>query len=151
MATPSFTVRPITADDRARWVELWTGYLAFYKTELPSDVFDATWKRLMSDDSDFGGFVALDETAYPIGLTHYIVHATTWSPQPYCYLEDLYVDPATRGGGVGRALIAAVRERAEMLGCVRLYWMTQEFNYKGRMLYDQIAEKPPFVMYERML
>ena len=65
------------------------------------------------------------------------------------YLQDLYVDAQVRGGGVGRALIQAVYAAADAAGTPAVYWMTQEFNYKGRMLYDQVATKSPFIQYRR--
>jgi GNAT superfamily N-acetyltransferase len=151
MSETSYPVRPVSADDRDTWQKLWGGYLDFYKSDLDDAIYDATWRRLLSDDQHFGGFVAVDDNDTPVGLTHYVLHASTWTEAPYCYLEDLYVSPDLRGGGVGRGLIAAVRERAEQLGCARLYWMTQDNNYKGRLLYDQVAERIPFVVYERML
>lgn len=151
MTKTSFSVRAIEARDHDTWRELWGGYLDFYESEMDEIIHVATWERLLSDDSHFGGFVAVDGMDTPVGLTHYIVHASTWTPKPYCYLEDLYVKPDLRGGGVGRALIGAVHGHADELGCARLYWLTQDKNYKGRMLYDQVADKIPFVIYERML
>ncbi|HEX5600631.1 MAG TPA: GNAT family N-acetyltransferase, partial [Hyphomicrobiaceae bacterium] len=67
----------------------------------------------------------------------------------YCYLEDLFVRPAERGKGIGRALIEAVYKEADARQCTRTYWATQEFNYRARMLYDQLATKSPFVQYRR--
>ena len=42
-------------------------------------------------------------------MANCVVHASTWSRQPKCYLEDLFVDPAARGLDVGRALLEAVQ------------------------------------------
>jgi hypothetical protein len=46
-------------------------------------------------------------------------------------------------------LIEAVYREADARGCTRTYWMTQEFNYRARGLYDQMATKTPFVQYRR--
>lgn len=54
---------------------------------------------------------------------------------------NLFVDPACRGSGVCRALIDAARTEAKSNGIPVTYWMTQEFNYKGRILYDQVAQR----------
>ena len=45
--------------------------------------------------------------------------------------------------------IDAVYREADARGCTRTYWMTQEFNYRARGLYDQVATKTPFVQYRR--
>ena len=76
-------------------------------------------------------------------------HRSTWSATWYCYLEDLFVDPATRKQGVGRALIEATYAEADKRGCTRTYWTTQEFNYRARSLYDRVASKSPFIRYQR--
>ena len=56
-----------------------------------------------------------------------------------------------RGGGAGRALIAAIYDAADAKGATRTYWTTQEFNYYARLLYDKVAEKSPFIQYRRPL
>ena len=50
---------------------------------------------------------------------------------------------------VGRALIEAVYAAADAAGAPSVYWLTQETNYQGRMLYDRIGTKSPFIRYNR--
>ena len=76
-------------------------------------------------------------------------HRSTWSPTCYAYLEDLFVDPAVRGTGAGRALIEAAAREAEARSATRLYWMTQQNNATARRLYDKVAKLAPFVQYRR--
>ena len=59
-------------------------------------------------------------------------------------------DVATLHQGVGRALIAAVAERARAGGASRVYWMTQETNTTAMRLYDRFAEKPGFLIYRQV-
>jgi GNAT superfamily N-acetyltransferase len=54
-----------------------------------------------------------------------------------------------RGSGAGRALIEATYALADAEGRPTVYWMTQEFNYRGRMLYDRVGVKTPFIKYQR--
>lgn len=83
------------------------------------------------------------------GLTHYLFHRSCWQIDNVCYLQDLYADPEVRGTGIGRALIEAVYARAAEEGAKEVYWMTQEFNATARQLYDRIAEKTPFIVYQK--
>ena len=146
----AYTVRPLQAADKPRWRELFGGYLKFYKTELSGEQIELTFERLMGDfEWDPKGLVAVNGQGRIDGITHYLVHRSTWSSTVYCYLEDLFVDPSVRGGGAGRALIMAVYDRADEKGATRTYWATQEFNYPGRTLYDKVAEKSPFIQYRR--
>ena len=146
----SITVRRLEAKDKAAWAPLFKGYIAFYKATVADDVLELTWQRLMEGAGDFHiGFVAVDAQDRPIGIAHVLFHRSTWSATHYCYLEDLFVQPDLRAKGIGRALIDAVYREADARNCTRTYWMTQDFNYRARGLYDQMATKSPFVQYRR--
>ena len=143
-------VRRLEAKDKAAWLPLFKAYIEFYKATVPDDVIEITWARLLSGvEGVHIGLVAVDDSDKPIGIAHVLFHRSTWSPTWYCYLEDLFVEPTLRAKGVGRKLIEAVYQEAEARQCTRTYWTTQEFNYRARGLYDQMATKSPFVQYRR--
>ena len=131
----STSIRPIKAGDKERWLVLWQGYLDFYKTVVPAEQTERTWTRIMDPDFNMKCAVAeRDETL--VGFTTYNLQNSTWSPNGHCYLEDLFVDPAVRGSGAGRALIDYVKAFAIENKCSRLYWNTDEDNETARKLYD---------------
>ena len=86
-----------------------------------------------------------------LGITHYLFHASTWSDQPTCYLEDLYVSKAARGSEAARLLILGVEEAAREKGAFRLYWHTQQYNGAARSLYDSIMPPSSFMVYRKGL
>lgn len=141
------TIAPITPADRDEWLRLWAGYLLFYKQALPQEVTDDVFARLTADDGVHGAIARGDDGA-AIGLVHWLLHPSTWSTTSYCYLEDLFVAPDTRGEGVGRALIAHVREQAAAARATKVYWLTQQDNATARGLYDRVARSTGFVHYE---
>lgn len=141
-------IRPFIAQDRAAWDDLWAGYLAFYKSELPQEVSDNTWSRALDPAGDIIGLMAVDARDRPIGLAHAVLHAGTWSPKPVCYLEDLYVAPAARGTGAGRALIEALAAKGRAEGWLRLYWQTAQDNETAQRLYKKLAEKTNWVRFD---
>jgi GNAT superfamily N-acetyltransferase len=141
-------IRPLLSSDRPQWDPLWQGYLRFYRQHLPIEVTDATFARLTDENSQPHALVAEDGGRI-VGFAHYLFHPSTWSLTGYCYLEDLFVDPAARGAGAGRALIEAVYAAADRAGASSVYWMTQEFNSDARALYDTIAHRTSFIRYER--
>ena len=146
----SYRVRPLAAKDKADWLPLFKGYIEFYKSSVSDEVIETTWARLLSGQEGFHiGLVVVDDSDRPFGIAHVLFHRSTWSPTWYCYLEDLFVDPARRAKGAGRALIEAVYAESDKRKCTRTYWSTQEFNYRARGLYDQVATKSPFVQYRR--
>jgi len=147
---PEPIIRPLTAADEGAWRRLWAGYLRFYRAEVPEAVTAGTLARLLDPDSEMGGLVAEVE-GQVIGICNYLFHANTWSLQPTCYLQDLFVDPAARGSGAARALILECEAVARAGGAFRLYWLTQEYNGPARSLYDTITPRSSFIVYRKGL
>jgi len=141
--------RPIEAADRARWDALWRGYLGFYRQDLPPQITEFTWSRLIDAAQPLHGFVAADAADHVIGFVHYLFHPSSWSLNGYCYLEDLFVDPAARSRGVGRALIESVYRAAQERGADRVYWHTENTNARAQVLYHQVATLTPFLQFRR--
>ncbi|MEP4637872.1 MAG: GNAT family N-acetyltransferase [Yoonia sp.] len=128
---------------------MWTAYLEFYGTALPSDIFASTFDRLLGDDpQDFSALVA-EVDGELIGLAHYLFHRHGWKIENVCYLQDLYVSPAARGTGCGRKLIEAVYAAADTHGAPNVYWLTQDDNAAGRQLYDRVGSLTNFIKYQR--
>ena len=144
------TIRDIAAPDAPAWRRLWAYYLAFYKTSVPAAVTDATWARMLDPASSLFGRAATRDGAM-IGFAIALVHEGTWTAAPVCYLEDLYVDPAARGGGVGKALLQDLVDSARAHGWSRLYWHTAESNATARGLYDQFCLADDHVRYRMKL
>ena len=130
-------IRPITQSDKARWLELFKEYIIFYKSKLSDEQFELTWQRIHSD-FNINGLLA-EKDGQIVGLAHYIFRPSTWEVEDFCYLEDLYVDPKVRGGGVCRALINELEKIATQAGSKRLYWTTAPDNEIARKLYDKVA------------
>lgn len=145
-------IRPLEPADRPAWAVLWAGYLEFYESTLPPEVTERTWARLLDPAEPMGALVAVHQpSGEVVGLCHHLFHRSTWSLTTYCYLEDLFVAPERRGGGVARALIEATAAAARAAGATKLYWQTHETNARARALYDQVAHHDGFLVYERDL
>ena len=144
------TVRSVEPADFAAWNRLWDGYNAFYgrqgATALPEAVTQTTWQRFHDPAEPVFALVA-ERDGKLLGLTHCLFHRSTTRIELTCYLQDLFTDPATRGQGVGRALIQGVYARAKAAGIVRVYWHTHETNAAGRLLYDKVAQHLGFLVY----
>lgn len=147
---PAIAVRALVASDRAGWEVLWAGYQAFYKIAIPRETTELTFARLLDSGEPMFGLVAGMDGRIT-GIVHYIFHRSTWTPGPYCYLQDLFTAEAARGQGVGRALIEAVYERAREQNAARVYWLTHKSNAVAMALYDEVAERSGFVQYRKTL
>jgi GNAT superfamily N-acetyltransferase len=133
----TITIRPIALNDKECWLDLFKQYIIFYKSSLSDEQFELNWQRLHSDFNINGLVAELD--GHVVGLAHYIFRPSTWDEKDFCYLEDLFVDPAIRGKGVGRALIDELHKIAIERGSKRLYWTTAPDNETARKLYDKVA------------
>ena len=127
-------VTPLGPADRARWAELWAGYLDFYETELPLEIYDHTWRRLIAAESPIRGLGArLGGADAPlVGITHYLFHAHAWLTREVCYLQDLFVDVMVRRQGCGAKLIEAVAGIARERGCARLCLLDDQGGQHNR-------------------
>ena len=149
----SFTIRPLenTADDHAQWLELWHGYLAFYESQVSAETSARNWAGFHDAESPLDALGAFDAEGKMLGMAMTVMHESTWSVAPRCYLNDLYTIPAARGQGVGRALIEAVYAMAKARGCAKVHWLTHESNVTAQSLYNQLAVNEGFIQYVHAL
>ncbi|WP_296652481.1 GNAT family N-acetyltransferase [Paraburkholderia sp.] len=142
-------IRDVAPIDSADWHRLWSGYNAFYEANVPPETTARTWQRLLDSSSSLLGRVAVSDGQI-VGFSTSVLHEGTWVAEPICYLEDLFVDPASRGHGIGRALIEDLVALGEQRGWSRLYWHTRRDN-PARRLYDTFVEADDFVRYRLSL
>ena len=140
------SVRDLAASDLPVWRELFRAYGVFYETEFSDDLLDRVGALLLAEGSGIDALVAEHDGAI-VGIAHYRSHPDTFSGGRDWYLDDLYVAPEVRGTGAGRALIAAITERAAGSGG-SLRWITADTNETAQALYDKVAKRTSWVTYE---
>jgi GNAT superfamily N-acetyltransferase len=146
---PGMIIRDPSPRDEARWRQLWAGYLAFYEADVSEEVTNRTWQRILDPASPLFARLA-EEAATVVGFSISVLHLGTWTVDPICYLEDLFVDPRGRRMGTGRRLVQDLIDLARERGWSRLYWHTRASN-PARRLYDQFVEADGFIRYRLML
>lgn len=122
------TIRPAIPDDAALILRFIRA-LAVYERE--PDAVVATEKTLIQHgfgpEPYFHCLIAeLDGT--PAGFAFYFFDYSTWLGAPGLYLEDLFVDPAFRGQGLGKALLERLAAIALERGCARMKWEVLDWN-----------------------
>jgi len=140
-------IRNLELRDRSRWNELYSSYLDFYETSRSVEDLERIWRQVAGSSSTMHALVAEDDGRV-VGLAHFSFVPSTWARVANCYLEDLFVEQASRGHGIAQRLIAEVRAKAKSFGCTELYWITAEDNEVARRTYDHVATKSIFVRYE---
>jgi GNAT superfamily N-acetyltransferase len=76
-----------------------------------------------------------------VGYAVYYMTFSTFTGRPGTFLEDLYVRPAHRKQGVGRALLEQVGQIAARRHDGRFEWMALRWNENALNLYEQIGAK----------
>jgi GNAT superfamily N-acetyltransferase len=139
-------IRDARPGDEARWRELWAAYIEFYGVSIAPDITDLTWRRIFDPASAIFMRVAEVDGAM-MGFALCLTHEGTWIRSPDCYLEDLFLDAAARGKGVGKALLDDLVTLCKQNGWARLYWHTEETNATARKLYDRYVRNDGHIRY----
>ena len=77
----------------------------------------------------------------PQGFALFFHNFSTFEGRPGLYLEDLFVRPAARGSGLGRALLAHLAVQAVERGCARLEWSVLDWNAPAIGFYEKLGAR----------
>jgi Acetyltransferases len=78
----------------------------------------------------------------PVGFALFFHNFSTFLGKPGIYLEDLFVRPAARGLGIGKALLAFLAKLAVERGCGRLEWACLDWNEPSIAFYKSMGARP---------
>ena len=140
-------IRPLEKTDRKIWEAFFSEYAAFYKTSVPEGGYDRVWEWIFDPKNDFWCDLGLSDDGTPIGFTQYQLMHRSLGGAMVCYISDIYIRPEARGAGGGAAFIEHVRAFARSRNVSNVRWLTQEFNYPARRVYDRFAPKSDFILY----
>jgi len=77
--------------------------------------------------------------AEAVGFALYFHSFSTFLARPGIYLEDLYVRPAFRGRGMGKAMLVHLAKLARERGCGRLEWSVLDWNEPSIRFYEALG------------
>ncbi len=142
------TVAPLFPNDKREWEKLYIGYADFYGMPMDQEVLNTVWSWIFDAVNKFYCLVAKDTSGATLGLMHYREMPSPLRGTTVGFLDDLFVYPEHRGQGVVDALYRALNEDAKNHGWPFVRWITADNNYRGRSVYDKIAEKTPWLTYQ---
>lgn len=134
-ATP-LNVRTATVDDAATILQFITELAIFEKAEhevLTS--VDLIKQTLFSADAKAHALIC-EKAGEAIGFAVYFYNYSTWLGKYGLYLEDLYVTPAARRSGAGKALFKALAKIATANNCGRFEWSVLDWNTPAIKFYE---------------
>src|ERR671918_1296082 len=135
MTTTIRPARPGDEDDILRLIRA----LAEYERE--PDAVEATAEglraHLFTDVPRVFAHVA-EQDGRIVGIAVWFLNFSTWTGRHGIYLEDLFVDPDARGGGVARELMRALAAEAAERGCARIDWAVLDWNETAKGFYRSL-------------
>ncbi len=75
------------------------------------------------------------------GFALYFYNYSTWLGRPGIYLEDVFVRPAFRGKGIGKALLLYLARLAVKENCGRFQWQVLDWNTPSIKFYESLGAK----------
>ncbi len=147
-SSPDFQIRPIAQGDREQWEILFLAYGVFYETDFSPEILDGVWTWLMNPSHPIKAWVASGDDGL-VGFAHLRFHDDTFTAGPAWFLDDLFTSPQARGKGVATAIITALQDHAARHGGGTLRWITGAENTTAQSLYDSLATRTSWVMYEQ--
>ena len=100
---------------------------------------EAALRATLFGERRYAAVVLADCDARPAGFALYFHNYSTFLAKPGIYLEDLFVDPAFRKRGVGKALLQHLAREVVARGCGRLEWSALKWNALAIDFYLQLG------------
>lgn len=83
--------------------------------------------------------VVAEVSGQVVGFALFFTNFSTFLGRPGLYLEDLYVQPAQRGAGIGQALLRHLAALANQRGCGRFEWSVLDWNVDAIRFYERMG------------
>jgi GNAT superfamily N-acetyltransferase len=110
------------------------GEVVASEADLLRDGFGAGPPRFFVELAECDGQVA--------GFALWFFNYSTWQGRAGLYLEDLFVRPALRGRGIGKALLVHLARTAVAEGCGRFVWQVLDWNAPAIAFYEALGARP---------
>jgi GNAT superfamily N-acetyltransferase len=134
-------IRPATRDDAPVIASL-VRELADYEKLLPeAKATPADFLRELTAPNPVIHVLLAEFDGRPVGFALYFFNFSTFVGRPGLYLEDLFVRPAERSRGIGRALLGALARTARERGCGRMEWAVLDWNEPALRFYQSLGAR----------
>jgi GNAT superfamily N-acetyltransferase len=141
------TIRLAQPNDLEAWSHLYKQYLEFYETSLSQEQLLKLWNWFFSEEEKIYCYVANVENKL-VGLVHFREFLRPLRASAGIFMDDLFVDSNSRGRGIAQKLIHSVKQFAAQKNYSVVRWVTGPDNHEAMMVYNKLAIKTPWVMYD---
>ena len=142
------TVSELDQNDREQWEKLYYGYADFYNMPMDVKILDTIWSWIFDNNNQFFALIAKNKSGDALGFVHCREMPSPLRGMVVGFLDDLYVEPESRGTGCVQALYKGLNSFGKDRAWPFIRWITAENNYRGRASYDKVAEKTHWLTYQ---
>lgn len=136
------TLRPAAAADAALIASLIRELAEFEKLLDDCHVTPAALLATLFGPRPYAECVIAEWQGLPQGFALFFYNYSTFLAKPGIYLEDLYIRPACRGQGLGKALLKHLAQLAVQQGCGRMEWSVLNWNTPAIQFYESLGATP---------
>jgi GNAT superfamily N-acetyltransferase len=128
MSAEGLVIRPAVPGDAALVVQFIAALAAYEKLSHEAKASEADIVRDLFGDNPRVFCEIAEWEGQPVGFTLWFYTYSTFQGRHGLWLEDLYVDPAMRGKGIGKALLVNLARRCVAEGLGRFEWWVLDWN-----------------------
>lgn len=103
---------------------------------------EADFHRLLFGPQPLARAVLADTGGPPVGIAIWYYVVSTFAARPVLFLEDIFVEPAQRGQGIGLALLQHLAGIARAENCLSMEWNVLNWNQPAIDFYHRIGARP---------
>ena len=140
-------IRNIEIKDKEQWKKLYHGYADFYQVTISEQILETIWDWLHDTNHDLNALVYEIDNSI-VALAHYRRMPSPLRGKYIGFLDDLYVDPQFRGKKIGEKIIKRLNEISKERNWGLIRWITRNDNHNAKSLYDKVAKKSTWEVYE---
>lgn len=141
MSDPRLMLRAATRDDVPEIRALIRELADYEKDPAAAVVTEADLLRDGFGERPLFRVVMAEWEGAVAGFAFYFFNYSTWQGRPGLYLEDLFVRPALRGKGVGKALLVHLAGIALRENCGRFVWQVLDWNEPSIRFYESLGAR----------
>ena len=134
-------IRQATSADAAVIASLVRELAEYEKLAHEARATDVDFARELDSSNPVIHVLIAEWDGTPVGFALYFFNFSTFVGRPGLYLEDLFVRPAQRSNGIGRALLRALARVAQDRDCGRMEWAVLDWNEPALRFYQSLGAR----------
>lgn len=142
MSNSEIVIRPASVNDAATIMQFVVDLAIYEKAEDEVEANEQDIINTLFCEQPLAFCLIAQRGATPIGFAVYFFSYSTWLGKHGIYLEDLFVNPESRGLGAGKALLQELARIAVQKNCGRVEWSVLDWNEPSIQFYKSIGAEP---------